>query len=443
MRTPIRDFVAAYGQNCAHRLHMPGHKGAGPLGCEALDITEVAGADDLACPEGVILASEENATELFGSRHTFYSAGGSSQCVKAMLHLAYIYRPEGAGNRVLAARNAHKSFLHGCALLGLEPVWLYPDAPSPLCSCPVSPKALGRALDAGERPCAVYITSPDYLGGVQDIAALAEVCHARGVPLLVDNAHGAYLKFLAPSRHPLDLGADMCCDSAHKTLPVLTGGAYLHVAKGAAAPYEAEARHSLAVFGSSSPSYLILQSLDLCNAQLAADYPGRIRGTAEAVTALARALGIAPAEGDPLKLAVPAYEFGRTGQELAALLRERRSEPEYADEDWLVLMFTPEVDPGAFDAVRAALSGLSRGGARRPQALPGPGERVLSPREALLSRRVSVPVREAAGRVCAEAAVSCPPAIPIAVCGERISPEAAALMEKLGVCSISVAEGLE
>ena len=114
----------------------------------------------------------------------------------------------------------------------------------------------------GERLCAVYITSPDYLGGVQDIAALAEVCHARGVPLLVDNAHGAYLKFLSPSRHPLDLGADMCCDSAHKTLPVLTGGAYLHVAKGAMAAYEAEARHSLAVFGSSSPSYLILQSLD-------------------------------------------------------------------------------------------------------------------------------------------------------------------------------------
>ena len=253
MSTPICDFVRGYCESVAVRLHMPGHKGRGELGCEALDITEVAGADDLACPEGIILESEENTTELFGSRHTFYSTGGSSQCVKAMLHLAYIFRPEGATNRVLAARNAHKSFLHGCALLGLEPVWLYPDAPSPLCSCPVSREALERALDAGERPCAVYITSPDYLGGVQDIAALAEVCHARGVPLLVDNAHGAYLKFLAPSRHPLDLGADMCCDSAHKTLPVLTGGAYLHVAKGAMAAYEAEARHSLAVFGSSSP----------------------------------------------------------------------------------------------------------------------------------------------------------------------------------------------
>ena len=113
MSTPICDFVRDYCDTVALRLHMPGHKGRGELGCEALDITEVPGADDLACPEGVILESEENTTELFGSRHSFYCTGGSSQCVKAMLHLAYIYRPEGATNRVLAARNAHKSFLHG------------------------------------------------------------------------------------------------------------------------------------------------------------------------------------------------------------------------------------------------------------------------------------------------------------------------------------------
>ena len=442
MSTPICDFVRGYCETVAIRLHMPGHKGRGELGCEALDITEVPGADDLACPEGVILESEENTTELFGSRHTFYSAGGSSQCVKAMLHLAYIYRPEGATNRILAARNAHKSFLHGCALLGLEPVWLHPDEPSPLCSCPVSPEALERALDAGERLRAVYITSPDYLGGVQDIAALAKVCHAHGVPLLVDNAHGAYLKFLAPSRHPLDLGADMCCDSAHKTLPVLTGGAYLHVAKGAVAPYEAEARHSLSVFGSSSPSYLILQSLDLCADRLDKDYPALIRETARRVAALSRELGLTPPEGDPLKLALPAAYFGCTGPELASCLRGWRSEAEYVDADWVVLMFTPGLDEGAYDTVRRA---LPRPGPvpRRPQSLPEPGERVLSPREALLSRRVSVPVSEAVGRVCAEAAVSCPPAIPIAVCGERITPEAAALMEKLGVSRISVVEGLE
>ena len=344
MSTPICDFVRGYCESVAVRLHMPGHKGRGELGCEALDITEVAGADDLACPEGIILESEENTTELFGSRHTFYSTGGSSQCVKAMLHLAYIFRPEGATNRVLAARNAHKSFLHGCALLGLEPVWLYPDAPSPLCSCPVSREALERALDAGERPCAVYITSPDYLGGVQDIAALAEVCHARGVPLLVDNAHGAYLKFLAPSRHPLDLGADMCCDSAHKTLPVLTGGAYLHISRAAPASLRENAKTAMAMFGSTSPSYLTLASLDLCNRYLSDGYRERLREMCVYLDEARKALTAAGWQiepSDPLRLTIKAPS-GMTGGQLADRLRENGVECEYADLDFLVLMLTPE-----------------------------------------------------------------------------------------------------
>ena len=177
----------------------------------------------------------------------FDSTGGSSQCIKAMLYLALLHKPAGAAATVLAGRNAHKAFVHGCALLGLEPVWLvaqpagWPGAPAPSTG-----EDLERALAAqSQLPLAVYITAPDYLGTSPDLAALAEVCRRWGVPLLVDNAHGAYLRFLQPSRHPLDLGAAMCCDSAHKTLPVLTGGAYLHVAKGAACPFEQDARQAL------------------------------------------------------------------------------------------------------------------------------------------------------------------------------------------------------
>ena len=102
----------------------------------------------------------------------------------------------------------------------------------------------------------MYVTSPDYLGGMQDVAALAEVCHRYGTLLAVDNAHGAYLRFLRPSRHPLDLGADLCCDSAHKTLSVLTGGAYLHIARTAPTSLAENAKEALALFGSTSPSYL-------------------------------------------------------------------------------------------------------------------------------------------------------------------------------------------
>jgi len=266
MDTPVCDFVAAYEKSGAARLHMPGHKGKGPLGCEGRDITEIAGADSLYEAGGVIAASESNAAALFGASATFYSAGGSSQCVGAMLCLAL---QKSKSRVVLAARNAHKSFLHAAALLDADVRWLWPQ-PYSLLRCPVTPDMLEAALAAlPEAPAAVYVTSPDYLGNVQPVSQLAEVCHARGVPLLVDNAHGAYLHFLPKPAHPLDEGADLCCDSAHKTLPVLTGGAYLHLGHGILSAEEGEVRAALSLFGSTSPSYLILQSLDACNRSLA------------------------------------------------------------------------------------------------------------------------------------------------------------------------------
>ena len=180
--------------------------------------------------------SEANATRLFGTAHTYYSTEGSSQCIRAMLCLAMQGAPR-TGKRpvLLAARNAHKALLYAAALLDFDIRWLWPapEDTGALCSCPVTVQALSTALEElagqGRTPFGVYLTSPDYLGGMQDIAALSAVCDAHGVPLLVDNAHGAYLRFLpGGSRHPIDLGAAACCDSGHKTLPVLTGGAYLH-----------------------------------------------------------------------------------------------------------------------------------------------------------------------------------------------------------------------
>ena len=276
MNTPVVDFVRRYAQQRTTRMHMPGHKGRGPLGCEELDITEIAGADELYEAEGIIAQSEANATQLFSTARTYYSTEGSSQCIRAMLHLALQMRPAKAGRPVLlAARNAHKALLYAAALLDFDIQWLWPapDAAGALCTCPVEPEALASALDElsaeGRTPFGVYLTSPDYLGFVQDVAGLSAVCHAHGLPLLVDNAHGAYLHFLKEgSRHPIQLGADLCCDSAHKTLPVLTGGAYLHLGPSVQAD-EAAVRNALALFGSTSPSYLILQSLDAANAILA------------------------------------------------------------------------------------------------------------------------------------------------------------------------------
>ena len=370
MTPPLADFLRTYAASGTARLHMPGHKGRGPLGCEAWDLTEISGADSLYEASGVIAKSEENAAALFGSAATFYSTEGSTQCVKAMLFLALQNRPAGTPPVILAARNVHKSFVHAAALLDFEPLWLWPEeGTSSLCACPVTAEGLEKALSAlPAPPAAVYVTSPDYLGNMADISALAEVCRAHKTPLLADNAHGAYLRFLSPSRHPLDLGADLACDSAHKTLPVLTGGAYLHIAKTAPAAFRKSARAALALFGSTSPSYLTLASLDLCSRYLSENYPARLKEAVRRLEALGKTLsanGWQVEPSDPLRLTLRAPS-GLTGLDLADRLRRGGAECEYADRDFLVLMTTPENTPEDLARVSAAL------GENRAPAAPPP-----------------------------------------------------------------------
>ncbi|NCC16012.1 MAG: amino acid decarboxylase [Clostridia bacterium] len=446
MDTPIYDFVKEYQKKGIVRLHMPGHKGSSFLGCEPMDITEVNGADDLYHPQGIIRQSEENATQLFGARRTFYATGGSSQCIGAMVYTAMLHCKKGQGKPViLAARNAHKAFLHSCALLDLEVQWIYPEEEATLCACPISPQQLDRILKSMEAlPFALYITSPDYLGGMADIRGISAVCKKFGVPLLVDNAHGAYLRFLPESLHPLDLGADMCCDSAHKTLPVLTGGAYLHIAKDAIAPFENDGKNALALFGSTSPSYLTLQSLDLCNRIVAEGYGEKIAVCTKKINQLAlrlTKLGYSLQHFEPLKLVMEGAKIGITGYALAEFLREKGIEAEFADEDHLVLMFTPETKDIDFEKIEAAFPPvIARSWEARKTVLLVESEQAMSIREAMFAKRRTVWAEQALGQICAAPAVSCPPAIPIAISGERITQEMIALFLLYGIEEIDVVE---
>ena len=437
MNTPVADFVQRYAKAGTARLHMPGHKGRCFLGCEPWDITEIHGADALYEAEGILAESEQNAAALFGSQRTCYSTEGSSQCIRAMLYLAVA---ASGSHTVVAARNVHRAFVSAAALLDLEIRWLWPEESRSLCGCPISPAQLEEALGSlPEPPAAVYLTSPDYLGGMAEIPTLAQVCHQHGTLLLVDNAHGAYLRFLEPSLHPLDLGADLCCDSAHKTLPVLTGGAYLHLSPTAPAQLGPLAKSALGLFGSTSPSYLTLASLDLCNRYLAEGYPQRL---AEAVERLAElrerltAAGWRVEPSDPLRVTVAAPR-GVTGQELAGQLRRQGVECEYADRDFLVLMATPENTPEELAQAAAAL-GQCPGEANPPQLPLARGERACSIRQAAFAPRETVDAAHSLGRVCGLPTVGCPPAIPIAVSGERITPEALALFAYYGIEQVEV-----
>ena len=420
---------------------MPGHKGKALLGCEALDITEICGADVLYSASGIIEESENNATALFGTAHTFYSTEGSTLSIKAMLAIIKSLSPNNA--KILATRNVHKAFVYACGLLDLDVEWLYSETNSHLCDCEITPEALRKKLEASnELPSALYVTSPTYLGKTLDISGLSTVCKEFGIYLLVDNAHGAYLAFKSPSEHPITLGADLCCDSAHKTLPTLTGGAYLHISK-SFAPYDASAtRNALALFASTSPSYLILQSLDLTNAYLADGFTERLKAIEDKIATLKSDLakkGFVCEASETLKLVISRKTCGYTGDELAEHLREFKVEAEYADRDTLTLMFSTESTELDIERILSAFNALSpKSPANDCAPLLTAPMRVKSIREALFSQSERINIKNSLGRVCASPSVSCPPAIPPVVSGERIDEKTIEILSYYGIDEIDV-----
>ena len=403
MNTPIKDFVRKYALSKPVRLHMPGHKGVSFLGAEKYDITEIQGADVLYSAKGVILESMNNATKLFGSGKTLYSTEGSSLAIRAMLHLVKGYSAlDGNDAKVLAYRNAHKSFITSSALLGIDVKWLYNDK-NGILSCDFNLSNLENAI-IKEKPTAVFVTSPDYLGGVAPIDKMAEICHKYGVILAVDNAHGAYLKFASNCTHPIDQGADIMCDSAHKTLPVLTGGAYLHIGKNAPEYFMDNAVTALSLHASTSPSYVILQSLDNAN-KLLYDNPYYFDG------AICRL--------DKLKAKL-----------VASYLESKGIYIEFCDKDFVTMMFSPCNKKGDFKKVQKALTSLPKCDCID---IAPPTAHILEVgmdmNTALFAPYEIVSIDNAVGRILSSPTVSCPPAIPVAVCGEIIDDKAVEIMK--------------
>ena len=442
MNTPIFDFVQNYKRDENIRLHMPGHKGVGVMGVENIDITEVDGADVLYSASGIIEESQNNASSLFSTEMTLYSCEGSSLCIRAMLYLATLSKKSG---KILASRNAHKAFLSACALLDIDVEWLSRDRFSGVISQDITSDMLKDKLAAMENlPAAVYLTCPDYLGNMLDIKALSEICHDFGVLLLVDNAHGAYLNFLEESKHPIYLGADMCCDSAHKTLPVLTGGAYLHFAGGLSDSIYRNAKRAMALFASTSPSYLILQSLDMANMYMATSFKAELNSCIGKVRKLKnhiQNMGFELFGDEDIKITVSPKSYGYLGVELYEILKESKIMCEFADSDYLVMMFTPSICDSDYEKIKDAFSRIEK---REPISSRAPEmklpRRAMTVREATMSDFCVLDAKDSCGRILASECVSCPPAVPILACGEIIDHDAIKLFEYYGIEQLKVIE---
>ncbi|MBO7149607.1 MAG: aminotransferase class V-fold PLP-dependent enzyme [Clostridia bacterium] len=440
MNTPIIDFLEKYNKNNPARFHMPGHKGK-ILGCEK-DITEIVGADNLYDANGIIGESEKNLSSLFGTNFSVYSTEGSSLSIRTMLALIKkIASERGEKPHVLATRNAHSSFLYGVALLDIEIEWITQENTC-FFATNIDEISVEEKLRAMEiKPTALFITSPDYLGNIAPVEKIAKVCKKYGVLLAVDNAHGAYLNFLSSNIHPISLGADMCCDSAHKTLPTLTGGAYLHLGKGFNYFTKHEVKNIMKMFASTSPSYLILASLDNTNKYLFEnkDLYEKCAKRVEKVKETCIFLGFSLVGNEPLKITLDAKSFGYLGDENAEYLKEKNIYVEYFDSDYIVLMFTPLNSEEDFNRLENALSLLQRKGPIKKKVFNSINPiKKMSIKEALFSSQETIEIDSAKGRILASVNLSCPPAVPILYSGEVIDDNAIEIMKYYNIDKCSV-----
>lgn len=426
--TPIDDFLRDYAGKNPLRCHMPGGKGEN----SPFDITEINGADSLFESSGIIAESEKNAARLFGAGKTLYSCGGSTLSVQTMLALVKAKNPEK--RRVIAGRYCHKSLISACVLLDLEVDWILPEG---YLSCRVSAEKIREKIGTGT--LCVFLQSIDYYGGNCDIESVSQICRNRDIPLLVDNAHGAYLVFT--ENHPLKLGADMTADSGHKTLPCLTGCGYLHIREGSV--FADRAKEIMGMFGSSSPSYLMLQSLDLCNRFIdeRRDRAERVFKEIRRLKSALLNLGFGLYESDPMRITVDGFGAGYGGFELNEILEKKNIYCEYCDNRYVVLLFSVSQKFEDFGKILKAFEEIPvKGGIESNEIEFELPKAAVSPKEAVFAPSRLVPLKTAEGKICGEIRCGCPPCVPLVMPGEVYSEKCLQMLEGYGVKEVRALE---
>lgn len=429
------------------RLHVPGHKGQIPFESEpvqTLDVTELDVTDDLYAPAGPILKAQELWAKAVGAGHTLLLTGGSTAGILAML--LYSTSP---GDTVILPRNAHLSFISGCVLADLHPVYVplvaaedgYAFAPE---------EGFLQAMERHPSACAVVVTRPDYFGGMIRLDRIAEAAHLKGIRLLVDEAHGAHLNWLEGATTAASCGADLWVQSAHKTLPCLTAGALLHMKKG---ENEKRARRMLRLVQTSSPAFYLMQSLDDARAWMESNGKSaleRLAGNLNEFRCALKPLGYhdihaalskQPMTFDPTRLVISAPQGGYA---LAKSLRAQGIDVEMADDRRIVCILTVMDEKESLLRLLSALAKIPPSPALSEDAaktavFPIPRQ-AMDPRRAALSKQEQVNFSDAAGRISGTSVGLYPPGIPLAAPGEILEPEILSLLQsapkerRFGLC---------
>ncbi len=435
-------------------MHMPGHKRnvtlaeyLRRLGAD-IDITEINDFDDLHDADGVIAEGMERAARLWGAKRSFFCVNGSTGGI-----LAAVFAVLNDGDELICARNCHKAVYNAMELRRTKPHFLFPDREEQSgTDCIVTAAAVADMLDRYPEAKAVLITSPTYEGVISDVAAIADVTHARGAVLIVDEAHGAHLGFgCGFPDGAVKAGADIVVHSLHKTLPSLTQTAMVHVCS-ERVDADKVAR-SLAIFETSSPSYLLMSSIDCCvrlleerGEELFGDWRSRLELFKQKTSGLKHLRVMQKTDAmyalEPSKMVVSTRGTSINGRELMSLLRENYSiELEMAAADYAVAMTGMGDSDRNIRTFADALCEIDHSitsadiSAGPRMAVP---EQVCLPWEAVSAEREAVDISAAAGRVSAEYVWAYPPGIPLLVPGERIDAGFEKLVESREQAGISM-----
>ncbi|MDD5803453.1 aminotransferase class I/II-fold pyridoxal phosphate-dependent enzyme [Blautia sp. HCP3S3_H10_1] len=440
-----------YGKSDFYPFHMPGHKrnqacmeGDFPID---RDITEIDGFDDLHHSEGILLEAQNALSRMYGTRKSFFSVNGSTAGLLTAISAAV-----KKGGQILVARNCHKAVYHAIYLRELIPTYIYPHSDNDLgINGAISVSRVERCLEENPEIEAVLITSPTYDGVVSDVQKIAETAHRHGVPLIVDEAHGAHFRF--SEYFPVsavDLGADVVIQSFHKTLPAMTQTAVLHLCSDRVS--ESLIHRFFGIYETSSPSYILMSSLDACVAKLEKDSHKMFAEFTDNLEAARETLGkckyirLIPTEEnlkeaqekreifdyDRSKLLLSTKNSTLNGPKLSGILRKRyHIEVEMTTENYVLALAAVGDTKEGFQRLCKAVEEIDRLEAAKMESKSSSYKnssyksssmkQMMSIAQAMDAPSQLCILEESVGKISAEFVYLYPPGIPIIVPGEQIT----------------------